>query len=192
MSDVTEASFAVDQLNCSRLFVDFRYAKASGTNRVGLVDPDVLDESCSAVRARWNFKISPSTAEEDRYPIAYVRTVYRVRGPFIDVFYSNIYLQDYLFLEQLLSVEYQPQNFVRTDTIRELDSTRFSTATCWTQRRIPYSDVESPVWPSASLMLKWPMKNSTSSQMARTSVAPSWRVCDSHCGIRGTTRSSCR
>lgn len=102
---------SVKDLNCSRLFTDKRYALAVGRKRITLKDPKQLHLNCGTVRARWLFAKRPTSREEARYPIAYARIVYKVIV--CEVFFGQIdCFQDYLFLEQLLAVEYQPQNYV--------------------------------------------------------------------------------
>ncbi|KAH7726820.1 core-2/I-Branching enzyme family protein [Aphelenchoides avenae] len=101
---------SVKDLNCSRLFTDKRYALAVGRKRITLKDPKQLHLNCGTVRARWLFAKRPTSREEARYPIAYARIVYKVIV--CEVFFGQIdCFQDYLFLEQLLAVEYQPQNY---------------------------------------------------------------------------------
>ena len=58
------------------------------------VDEFAVDMRCPAVRQRWHFPVRAASQAEDQFPVAFARTVYR----------------DYLLVEQMLAVEYAPQN----------------------------------------------------------------------------------
>lgn len=85
----------LSSLNCSRLLLpDPVYVERTKRERMVQRDPRRLDMNCTAVMARWQFVNEAQSEEEAKFPLAFARTVFR----------------DYLFLEQMLSVEFAPQN----------------------------------------------------------------------------------
>jgi len=87
------------ELDCDQLINgNWSYIGEYKTRRVSLNgEPPELDTSCQAIRARWDFHRDNHTThgEERGFPLAFARTVF----------------QDYLLLEQMLSVEYEPWNY---------------------------------------------------------------------------------
>uniref|UniRef100_A0A914HFT1 Uncharacterized protein n=1 Tax=Globodera rostochiensis TaxID=31243 RepID=A0A914HFT1_GLORO len=111
----------LSQLNCNSLLTNgmkFKQFSGGKWRRILQKDPPHghLDTNCTAIRARWHFVETAGTAREANFPLAFARTVFRPWYKiFIIIFIPSKkchpqIVHDFLLLEQMLSVEYTPQN----------------------------------------------------------------------------------
>lgn len=85
-----------EHLDCKKLINgDQNYIKLQSQTRITYKDPEKLLMDCNSIKERNYFADKALSNEENKYPLAYARIVYK----------------DYRFLEAELATNYHPQNF---------------------------------------------------------------------------------